>query len=305
MTVMTNFEESNEHYLALRLQYKEDQPRSWRAFSTVGGSEMIGTVITAWIRGFIFASVVTPIALIAIFAGGGAGTVIAALLWIAAWLLPWFIPDHVYAGHWELSLENQGHLVEPAFALTAQRLQQKGLGAKIEPRRVKSTVSGAGRYYLTVKQDRYTSYITILGYGTDLFASWSMWREQRPLAVLWYWLVGMAQSLVGKSSQFHQVVRADPARAMREAVHNATRSGVESAVEGQSATIVGTFGSELTVGSVGPLLPAGPTVDLTAQTPNTGQLPPPPAPAPAPPSRVEARTTPEPPSPDFGPGSNH
>lgn len=280
MQVPTGFEESNEHYLALRLQYKEDQPRSWRAFSTVGSVEMLGTVTTAWVRGLIFATVVTPIAFIAIFAAGGAGLAIALLLWFAAWILPWFIPDHVYAGHWELALENQGHLVEPAFALTAQRLQQKGLGAKVEPRRVKSTVAGSSRFYLTVKQDRYTCYVAILSYGTDLFASWSMWREQRPLAVLWYWLVGIARSLIGKSSQFHEVVRADPARAMREAVHNAARSGVEAAIEGQQATIVGTFGSDLSIENIGPHSSAPPTLDLTAQY-DSGSLPPPPGPLPS------------------------
>ena len=250
------FEESSEHYLAARLQYneryladrlqyQETKPDSWRAFSNVSGSDMASALKGAWFRGFLLATIVSPVAFLFIFVGDDAGVVVALFLWLAAWIVPLFIRDHVYAGHWELSLEDQGHLVEPAFALTAQRLQAKQTSATIEPRRVRSSVTGVKLYYLTTRQERYTAYISVLSYGMDLFVSWSMWREQRPLPILWSWLVDTLRSLIGRSTNFHQFVRSDPARAMREAVHNSARAGVEAAIEGQQATIVGTFGHEI------------------------------------------------------------
>ncbi len=245
MTETTAFEEINEHYLGQRLMYHESQPSSWRAFSTVSGGEMFGAIKGAVLRGSILAMLTLPLIFILTLLVGGGGLIVAALLWCAAWIVPWFIRDHVYAGHWEFSVEEHGHLVEPAFALTGRFLLSKRTSARIAPRKVRSEIAGNERYYLTVKQGRYTPYIGILGYGSDLFVSWSMWREQLPFLVIWYWAIGLAQSFVGKGSQFHEVVRADPARAMREAVHNATRAGVEAAIEGQHATIAGTFGQEL------------------------------------------------------------
>lgn len=79
----------------------------------------------AWIRGLIFATLVTPIAFILIALNTEVGSLLALCLWFTAWILPWFFLDHVYGGHWELSVEDQGHLVEPAYALTAQRLLSK------------------------------------------------------------------------------------------------------------------------------------------------------------------------------------
>jgi hypothetical protein len=242
MTEPTAFEEINEHYLGQRLLYQENQPNAWQAFSTVNGSEMIGAVKGAFFRGVMLTLLSVPILVILIALGV---TVLAVLVWCVAWTLPWFVKDHVYAGHWEFSLEDNAHLVEPAFALASAHLLDKQISAAIEPRRVRSTVAGRIRYYLTVRQDRYICYVGMLSYGSDLFVGWSMWREQRPYVVIWYWLVGIAQSFVGKSSQFHEIVRADPARAMREAVHNATRAGVEGALDGLQATIEGTFGQEL------------------------------------------------------------
>jgi hypothetical protein len=47
---------------------------------------------------------------------------------------------------------------------------------------------------------------------------------------------------VGKGTLFHQMARSDPARAMRESVHNATRAGVAAALAGHRGTIQAALG---------------------------------------------------------------
>jgi hypothetical protein len=243
------FENSNDNYVGHRLLFAQTQEQATAAFLDISNTEVFKVLRTTWLRGLLLAVCVTPVAIVLMIMassmgsdGGGLFSFLAVLLWLVAWSVPWFLRDHVYAGNWELSVEDQHEAAESAFVLTYQRLERKALPASLEPRLIRSIIGGPVRYYLCVRQGRYVAFISALPYGTDLFVSWSLWREQVPIAMVWRWLVEHLSSVVGQGSMFHQIARSDPARAMRETVHNATRAGVEAAVEGHRATVLGTFG---------------------------------------------------------------
>lgn len=243
----SGFADTNAVYAGQRLLFSEDQSQATSAFLNIGNRALWQTVKSALIKGFVLATVVTPVCFFIIIAGDleGGTVLLAYLLWTAAWGIPWFIPDHVYGGHWELLLEDQAAVTEAAFVSIFEHLARKRSPAVIRPSQLVSVIGGPPRYYLTARQGRYIAYISAFPYGTDLFLSWTLWREQMPIAMIWYWIAERVSALVGKGSTLHQIVRTDPARAMREAVHNATRAGAEAAVAGSQVTILGTFGTTL------------------------------------------------------------
>lgn len=272
----------DEIYVAQRLGYQEQRLAAERAYESIEFQFLWSVLGQVFLRGFLLTLLLIPV--IVLTAG------IGALLLPVAWIAPLFFKDNVYGGHWYYTVEDQWHLHESAFSLIAAQLRNKQVPAVVTPRLIASDLAGTPRYYLSIRQQRHVAYVSVLTYGSDLFVSWTMWREERPISVLWHWFKESIQRVIGKGTAFHEIVRYDPARAMRETVHNAVRSGVDAAERGEVATIVGTFGQELAIepssGSAPPPVPvAAAAPPATAETPAapTTVIPPPPV-TPPPPS---------------------
>lgn len=265
-----DFGQANDYYLSGRLMFREDRPQAAVAYSSVEMSFLKAVFGQALFRSFLLSLCLIPVIIVTF----GLGLVLLPV----AWLAPWFMKDDVYGGHWYFSLENQWHVHESAFSLIAQRLNEKRIPAVVTPRLISSGVAETPRYYLSVRQERHVAYISVFTYGADLFVSWTMWREERPIGVLWNWLKESIARIIGKGTAFHEIVRYDPARALRETVHNATRAGVDAASAGETATVAGTFGHELPVEakSGGAIAPPPVPVANNPQPAATPTPPPPP-----------------------------
>ena len=261
-------------YLSTRLAYNEQREEAERAYQSVTPQFLWAVLMQVWARAFVLTLLVLLIAIPTV----GLGLILLPV----AWILPWFPQDNVYGGPWHYSVENGWHLHESAFSLVAKQLQDKQVPAQVTPRLISAGVGETPRYYLAVRQGRHVGYVAVLVYGADLFVSWTMWREERPISVVWNYIKESLARALGKGTAFHEIVRHNPARALRESLHNATRAGVDAAVAGETGTIVGTFGHELTVesGDAEPPPVPTPAIPPVATVPPPPVTPPPPVDAP-------------------------
>ncbi|MEN3584639.1 hypothetical protein AAH978_10870 [Streptomyces sp. ZYX-F-203] len=84
---------------------------------------------------------------------------------------------------------------------------------------------------LVLRERGYVAYISVFGYGTSLYLGWMMWRSRRGYQLIGRLLGDMWESVRGQNQIDHQILRSERARAMREAVHMASREGLMVALE--------------------------------------------------------------------------
>ncbi len=86
---------------------------------------------------------------------------------------------------------------------------------------------------LVVSHGPYTAYVSVFAYGTSLYLGWTMWRARRGTALVGQFFRDLVQSVAGHHDIEREMMRIEPVRAMREAVHAACREGLVFAAEGQ------------------------------------------------------------------------
>lgn len=152
-------------------------------------------------------------------------------------------PRRESISQWELMLDGKADAAESAYATIAGALRDRKIPGKVKARRIRSSAGGTVRNYLTVKRGRYTLYVGVFPFGTSLFLTWSMWRQMSQIAIVWAGLSDALAALLLRNTEFHRVIRSDADRALREAVHNATREGVEAAVSGVGVSLTEVVGN--------------------------------------------------------------
>ena len=198
------------------------------------------------------------------------------LAWTLAWLAIAVAPRWRWLSQWQLTLDDKGIYVDQCYGSIYAATRARSLPVAAEPVRIQRAQNQPPANYLRLRQGDIHAYIGVFSYGSGLFMTWSMWKRQTAIGLM---LSVLSDRLQG-ASIFQQVVRSDPDRALREAVHGVVREGVEAAISGRGPSLTEAFGVEPPVrqGRGGPPLPAGsPSV-----TPDPG-LPPFPPPSPAPP----------------------
>jgi hypothetical protein len=183
---------------------------------------------------------------------------------------------------WELMLDERSVSGDAAYAAIAGALQRRQVPALVYAQQiVKDTPSRTTGNYLVVRDDPYVVYVSVVPFGTGLYLSWSMWREQRAGRLYAEWFRQARNRRAGTGTLVHHMLRAEDARALRETVHNAVRDGVETAIAGQQVSLEAAFG-----GRVPPITTASATAPSTAigtPLPPMPPLPPLPPAAPLPP----------------------
>jgi len=226
---------SNDVYMGNRLDYRQNDTDKDKLIQVGSAGDALraiaiwGTVLSA-----IFALI-----LAALIGGGGSsqcsyntygqvscGSNNQALLILAlsGYVIAAVWPRRHYISRWELMLDGKGEAAESSYAMIARALRSRQIPADVQPRRVRSADSTTVRNYLSVKRGKYNVYVGVFPFGSSLFMTWSMWRETSS--------IGIIRAVVTGGSEFDRVIRSDPDRALREAVHNATREGIEGAVAG-------------------------------------------------------------------------
>jgi hypothetical protein len=149
-----------------------------------------------------------------------------------AFLISFFIPFRELMSDWNLTLEDKGPQAARAFAAVEGSLRARALPVTIEKKLMRSPFTGGyANSYLIVHSSRFNAYLSLLPYGSGLFMSWSLWRTQIPLMMILRFIGENFGRLFGQD-ELQLLMQTEPARAMREAVHNAMREGVEAATMG-------------------------------------------------------------------------
>jgi hypothetical protein len=158
------------------------------------------------------------------------GSVLASVVFFVVVLLT-KLPEPV--GEWRVVLNDRAEFVSSVYSQISGTLRHRQLPVDGGTRRIRT---GAGplelshRLFLT--EGDFRVYVSVFSYGTSLYLGWQMWRSRRGSTLIRQFLVGIVRGMAGHNDPEIALLRADRARAMREAVHSACREGLMVAVEG-------------------------------------------------------------------------
>jgi hypothetical protein len=261
-------------YIGSRLGYRGAHEEGDEAFSAYESKYIVTLIVRTWLMATVVWLVIgfIPVVFVdAVFskettsAFGQTETshptglmfLTAVGTWVGLFVLAGLLRERQWASQWEMILDGKYEAAPMAYERITEAIRSRHLPFDIDDR----PQGPNGQRYLAARFGVYHAYVGVFPYGTSLFMTWSMWREDRALLLVGRHII---ESLSG-NDPLRQVMRTDPARAMRDALHNAVREGVDYA-----ATDVGGHQS----GRSGP-----PPIDLTTPPPSA---PPPPAPVPQP-----------------------
>jgi hypothetical protein len=233
-------------YLGQRLAYRESSAEGDIAFGRHQG--VLPLLVRTWlIATFLWLIVSAFLSLGGVFERSaepsGFSTVsesetvlrwdILCALWLLCFVVAGMVRERQWASQWQYVLDDQAPAAEAAYGCIVETIQRRQLPVATSHRAIRSDLGGDTRWYLVLRFREYSAYVGVFSFGTSLYMSWSMWREEWTLGVFWRCFI----ETVSGSSHVQQIIRADPARAMRDAVHNAVREGLEAATTGQGPSI--------------------------------------------------------------------
>ncbi|MFD4638141.1 hypothetical protein ACFWN2_12545 [Lentzea sp. NPDC058436] len=191
----------------------------WAVFGLLGflvglGSVSAGSIDTA-AGAFVFWSI------------GNIGSVVVFFVVLLLTKLPEPVAE------WRVMLTDRAEFAPSVYSQISGTLRNRQLPLDGGTRRIRT---GAGpmelshRLFLT--EGDFRVYVSVFSYGTSLYLGWQMWRSRRGSTLIRQFLVGIVRGMSGQNDPEIAMLRADRARAMREAVHAACREGLMVAVEG-------------------------------------------------------------------------
>lgn len=226
----------NAQYLGHRLVYDKELESS---FDPLGNTRLLGQYLmhavvdylVYWILWWVFLIVFGIFTLVVssffplILWGIGAGIVGLAIFLI--WLL---VPIPVQLSEWKFFVDGKGSVAPVAFDHIAWALQQRQTPLEMVQVRRLSLSGGESRDYLEIRRGLFTGMIACFAYGRDLYLGWTFWFKLSPGGYILMWIARLWQVITRHGNDMYVRLRYDYARAMREAMHSATREGVDAAI---------------------------------------------------------------------------
>ncbi len=159
----------------------------------------------------------------------------------------WFFkPFPALLSEWKFSVDGKGAAERTAFEQIAYSFQQRRTPVeKIGIRRI--TQAGMTRDYLEVRSGIFFGYVSCFAYGRDLFIAWTFWLNLSPARWCLLWLKALWLMVTMRGSELYVTLRFDDARAMREALHAASREGVDVAAGEIAPQGTGTVGGSIAI----------------------------------------------------------
>ena len=163
-----------------------------------------------------------------VVAATGIFAVLANLLPLVWFCLVLFLPRTETLSEWQVLLDGKAPLAPTAYGVIHRALQMRRVPAYIDPVQLKVNFpEKATRSFLRVSLNRYEVIVSVFPFGWDLYLGWVLRRREIPIKVVGRWL----RSLLGSGVNYSGLIDLEPVRALREAVHNAMRQGIEAAAE--------------------------------------------------------------------------
>jgi hypothetical protein len=267
---------SQDYYTGHRLLYRASPSVGDRAFWLISPITAIKASLALFVLSWLC---IFPAGLIGYVLNSNA---LATIVWIALVVLVCLIPWREWASQWELTLDEKGARAEQAFVAISDAVERHHLPVSRRVKRVRPQITGPLRYYLSLYDRPYHAFVGVFAYGDGLFMTWSMWRTRRLIVIPWLFVWESIRGIFGRGTALRQVLRTDPGRAMREAIHNAVREGVDAAANNVEV--------DVSVLDSVPIEDEG-GASMSAPNTQTGR-PPRPASAPASPPRPTAAPSP-------------
>jgi hypothetical protein len=150
---------------------------------------------------------------------------------------------------WRTLLEERWQGADSAYAAVYDTLRRRGIPVRIDATRVRSDLlqPEVVNNRLVVTSGDHQIVVTVFPYGSSLYLGWTMSRGRRGSSLLGNFLKDLAGGMFGRAASIDRMLRAERARAFREAVHSAVREGAEVAAQGLLVPLGPAFGAEVPV----------------------------------------------------------
>lgn len=156
--------------------------------------------------------------------------IFALIFALAAGCLYWLMPLPALLSEWRFSIDDKASAEQAIFEHIIWALQRRQTPLEsVQVRRLRLAGEGT-RDYLEIRRKIFAGYIGCFAFGQDLHVSWTLWVRVSPLRYVCMIIARIWQSLIARGTDIYVTLRYDSAKAMREAMHNATREGVDVAV---------------------------------------------------------------------------
>jgi hypothetical protein len=227
----------NAHYVGLRLQYDKEPEGS---FDPLGNPRLLVQFfrhalqyfVLYFLGGFVFAIVMLFLHLLGLPVGiavtlEGIGGVLTAIVFGC---LYWLLPVPALLSEWKFSVDDKAAAAPVAFEHIAWAVRRRETPLDLIQVRHLNLAGGQDRDYLELRRGLFTGFISCFAYGQDLYVGWTFYLRISPLRYLLMGLARIWQTLKRQGTDLYVTLRFDYARAMREAMHNVAREGVDVAV---------------------------------------------------------------------------
>ncbi|MFE0025059.1 hypothetical protein [Amycolatopsis sp. NPDC059021] len=208
------------------------------------------------------------------------GTLLAIVAFFVVALLT-KLPEPI--AEWRVLLADRAEFAPAVYSQIAGTLRERQLPIGGGARRIRTGFGPAHHSNrLVLTEGDFRVYVSVFSYGTSLYLGWLMWRSRRGSTLIGQFLAGIVRGMAGHNDPEIAMLRAERARAMREAVHAACREGLIVAVDGlqvpdqygfpygMPAVEDGEFASAPVPGAGYPQ-PVQPPMPPPAQPPETGR----------------------------------
>ncbi|WP_248826203.1 hypothetical protein [Frankia umida] len=159
----------------------------------------------------------------------GAGLWLSGLVF---WVLVLAMRRREPLGEWRVLLPAVGDRATSVYSLVAGSLTQRQFPVRAVAQRVRvGPQPWAVNNRLLLDDGRYEATVSVTPYGTDLYLGWRMWRTRRGAGLLGQFVVETTGLVFRRHDPVSRLLRAESARAMREAIHAACREGMRAALD--------------------------------------------------------------------------
>lgn len=162
----------------------------------------------------------------------GIGLQIAVIAFVAVFLVSKVSEP---AGEWRVLLEDRAAHAEAAYTGIAAVVRARGLPVVPVFRRIRTGGDHPRvTHRMALRDGGYVAYLSVFAYGTGLYVGWVMRRDRRGADLVRQFVSDFVQGCGGADTE-KAMMRTEPPRALREALHAAVREGLCAAVEGRAA----------------------------------------------------------------------
>ncbi|AQS68526.1 hypothetical protein [Streptomyces pactum] len=204
---------------------------------SVGWRQLLQLFVYALLASFLAFLPLLFFGFILLVGGSGEGfAVMTALAYIASGVAFWVtllgmrLVEPI--AEWRVLLADRSGSLDSAYVAIAGTLAHRSIPVDRAERVI---ATGLGREQvrnrLVLSEGKCQVYVSVFAYGTSLYLGWQMWRSRRGYVLIGGFVSDLLASVMGRVSPERIMMRTEGVRAMREAVHAASREGLATAVD--------------------------------------------------------------------------